>query len=410
MRILFLTHYFTPEGNAPASRTHEHCRAWVEAGHEVTVITAQPNVPNGVVYPGYKNRLWPTREVIDGIQVIRVWTFIAPNAGSFKRVVSFLSYMISSVIAALFVKRPNVVIATSPQFFCGWAGVFTSWLRWRPLVLEIRDIWPESIAAVGAMKEGSAYHFLQWLEKRMYLAATKIVTVGEGYKKRILERAPRLKNITVITNGVSELQFQPQPKHEGFLTQWKLQDCFVCSYIGTIGMAHGLEIVVKAAQRLKELGRRDIVFLLVGDGAHRSALEDQIREQELEHWVTFTGRLPKEMMGTVLASSDAVLVHLSGCDLFETVIPSKIFETMAMNRPLIMGVRGEAAKITAASGSALDIESDNDEQLVESVCRLADNPQLVEQLSSSGREYVLENYSREKLASRFQSLLEETGR
>ena len=410
MRILFLTHYFTPEGNAPASRTHEHCRAWVEAGHEVTVITAQPNVPNGVVYPGYKNRLWPTRETIEGIQVVRVWTFIAPNAGSFKRVLSFLSFMFSAVLAACFVKRPNVIIATSPQFFCGWAGVFASWLRWRPFVLEIRDIWPESIAAVGAMKEGLAYHFLQWLEKRMYLAATKIVTVGEGYKARILERAPQLNNITVITNGVSEKLFRPRPKDASFLAEWQLQNRFVCSYIGTIGMAHGLEIVVKAARRLKEMDRHDIAFLLVGDGANRAPLEQQIRDEQLEDWVTFTGRLPKEKMSTVLASSDAVLVHLSGCDLFETVIPSKIFETMAMNRPLIMGVRGEAATITAASGSALEIEPDNDEQLVEAVRQLADNPQLVQQLSASGREFVLANYSREKLAARFQTLLEETGR
>ena len=156
MKIVFFSHYFSPEGNAPASRTYEHCKRWADAGHQVTVITCAPNVPDGVVYQGYQNRIWPQRETIDGVQVIRTWTYLAPNSGNGKRILNYVSYMISSVLCFLFFcRRPNLIIATSPQFFNGWAGTIASWLKWCPFILEIRDIWPESIVTVGALKKNN---------------------------------------------------------------------------------------------------------------------------------------------------------------------------------------------------------------------------------------------------------------
>ena len=151
MRILFLTHYFPPEGNAPASRTFENCKRWVQQGHSVTVVTCAPNVPNGVVYTGYRNRLYQ-REVLDGVEVLRVWTYIAPNRGTVRRIINYISYMFSATLCSLFLKKPDIIIATSPQFFCGWAGVIASRLKRVPFILEIRDLWPDSIVAVGAMR------------------------------------------------------------------------------------------------------------------------------------------------------------------------------------------------------------------------------------------------------------------
>ena len=175
MRLVFFTHYFPPEGNAPASRTYEHCKRWVEAGHEVTVVTGVPNVPNGVVYDGYRNRLWPQREMVDGIDVLRTWTYVAPNSGSLKRILNFVSYMFSALLTFLFFcRRPNLIIATSPQFFCGWAGAFAAWLKWCPFVLEIRDIWPESIVTVGAMRKGLLTRILELAEKWLYRSANHI--------------------------------------------------------------------------------------------------------------------------------------------------------------------------------------------------------------------------------------------
>ncbi len=406
MHILFFSHYYPPEVNAPATRTSEHCQRWAAAGHEVTVVTCAPNCPQGVVYPGYRNRLWPQVEQVEGVRVVRVWTFLAANTGNIRRIVNFLSYLVSAVLASLWLARPDVIVATSPQFFCGWAGVLASRLRRVPLVLEIRDIWPESIQAVGAMRNGLLLHILERLERWMYLAAEHVVAVGDGYRDRILQRADVSNRISVITNGVDPKRFAPRPADTELLRRWHVEGKFVCSYIGTIGMAHGLEVVLETARLFKAQGRNDIAFCLVGDGSSRERLEAEVRRDGLEELVVFTGLQPKEDIPTILASSDACLVHLKKCDLFETVIPSKIFETMAMGRPIIMGVLGPARDIVLQSGAGMAMEPESATSLVNAVETLADNRLLATCLGRAGRQYVLANFNRDVLAERFLRLLE----
>ncbi len=400
MRILFFTHYFPPEVNAPASRTFEHCVRWADQGHDVTVVTCQPNCPDGVVFEGYRNRLRRSFEVVEGIKVVRVWTYMAPNAGTLKRIVNFVSFMITAVLATLRLPRPDIVVATSPQFFCGWAGVFASRLKRVPLLLEIRDIWPESIQAVGAFKNRFLLRILEVLERWMYKAADHIVAVGNGYRDNILGKVDVKGRISVITNGVDLANFAPMAP-QPVTTNSEATQPFVCSYIGTIGMAHGLEVVIEAAQLLKARGRNDFVFQLVGDGAQRARLETDAQERGVSDMVRFTGRLPKSEMPHILANSHACLVHLKGCELFKTVIPSKIFETMAMQRPIIMGVKGEAARIVTEAQAGVTMEPDNAQSLVEAVTTLADNPELTERLGRQARAFVAEQYNRDKLAEHF---------
>jgi len=410
MHILFLTHYFPPEVNAPASRTYEHAVRWVRAGHRVTVITCNPNCPTGILFPGYKNRLRPQRELIDGIEVIRVWTYLAPNAGTVRRIINYLSYMLSSVLAGLWVESPDIIVATSPQFFCGWAGVILSRLRRRPFVLEIRDIWPESIETVGAIRFRPILRFLQFLERVMYRSADHIVAVGEGYRRKILEKVNIPERISVVMNGVDLERFRPQPADEELRRQWNGDGKFVCAYVGTIGMAHGLDVVLEAAEKLRASGRDDVVFWLVGEGARKEELELEARRRGLEGRVVFTGRLPKEEMPRVIASADACLVHLRKTELFETVIPSKIFEMMAMGKPIIMGVRGEALRIVEEAGAGVAMEPESAESLLACIEKLrsgnlfpADYPQRV-------REYLRRNYSRDALAEKMLNVICESTR
>lgn len=408
MRIVFFTHYFPPEGNAPASRTYDHCVRWANAGHDVTVITCAPNVPNGVVYDGYKNRVWPQREKVDGINVIRVWTFVAANAGGTKRILNYVSYLFSALFAFLFfARRPHLIVATSPQFFCGWAGILASWLKWTKLVLEIRDIWPESIVTVGAMKKGLLFRLLEILEKWMYYFPNHIVAVGNGYKDNITQKVDVSNRISVVTNGVDPDVFQPEPKSEAFLTQYGLHDRFVCSYVGTIGMAHGLDVIHRCASLLKAKDCNKIAFCLVGDGAQRDQLEASAKEQGLEDWIKFTGRLPKSQMSEVLNSSDCLLIHLKKTDLFETVIPSKIFEAMAVEKPLIMAVRGESAEIVEKSKAGIDIEPENEDELLQAVTKLAEDNDYYNSLCQHGRRFVLEYYTRDVLAQSFMDIMEQ---
>ncbi|MBL8849108.1 MAG: glycosyltransferase family 4 protein, partial [Planctomycetaceae bacterium] len=301
------------------------------------------------------------------------------------------------------------VIATSPQFFCGWAGVWASRLRRAPFILEIRDIWPESIGTVGAIRNRAILKTLEWLEKRMYLAADHIVTVGEGYRDRVLERADVGEHTSVVTNGVDMAQFIPRAADPELLAQYGLAGKFVCSYVGTIGMAHGLEVVIDAAQLLRSRGRDDIRFLFVGDGSQRAALEQRAAAAGVTDMVVFAGRQSKNRMPAVLASSSVCLVHLRGCELFGTVIPSKIFETMAMQRPMIMGVRGEAREIVASANAGLDMEPDSAESLAGCVTRLADDPLLLSQLGTSARSYVEQFYNRDVLAARMLAIAEQVG-
>ncbi|HUT91819.1 MAG TPA: glycosyltransferase family 4 protein [Thermoguttaceae bacterium] len=405
MRILFLSHYFPPEVNAPAIRTFEHCIRWARAGHDVTVVTCAPNCPDGVVYPGYKNRLRRQVEFVDGVRVVRVWTHLAANDGTVRRIVNFLSFMLSAVLASIRLPRPDVVVATSPQFFCGWAGVLVSRLKRIPLVLEIRDIWPESIWAVGAMRNRWLRRILEMMERWMYQSADHIVAVGEGYRANILEKVSIPDRISVIPNGVDVRRFVPRQPDAEFLRTWGLENKFVCSYVGTIGMAHGLEVVLEAAKILRQKGRHDISFCLVGEGSQRKRLEEEANQAGLNGMVAFTGRQPKEQMPAILASSHACLVHLKGCRLFGTVIPSKIFETLAMARPVIMGVRGEARDIVMEAGAGVEMEPDSPESLAQAVETLADNPDFASRRGQAARDYVVKHFNRDELAARFLRLL-----
>jgi len=382
---------------------------WTRAGHDVTVVTCVPNCPDGVVFDGYRNRFRPQVEQVDGVRVVRVWTLVAPNAGTLRRIANYVSYMLSAVLASLWLPRPDVIVATSPQFFCGWAGVLAAKFRRRPLVLEIRDIWPESIEAVGAMRNRRLLRLLEWMERRMYRAADQIVAVGNGYRDNILGKIEPRRPIEVITNGVDLSLFAPRDPDREFLREWNLEGKFVCSYIGTIGMAHGLQVVVEAARILKEEKRDDIRFVLVGDGADRKRLEEEARRLGVDDMVVFTGRQPKQRMPGILASSDACLIHLRGCELFGTVIPSKIFETMAMGRPIIMGVQGEACDMVLDADAGLEMEPDSVESLVQCVEKLADDPASAFAHGTAARAYVAEHFNRDRLADRMRRVLEAVG-
>ena len=404
MKITFLSHYFPPEGNAPATRVHAMCKRWVSAGHEVTVVTSAPNVPDGVVYDGYRNRLCHS-EIINGIRVVRVWTYLAPNKGAFRRIANYVSYMLSATIFGLLQKRPDILIATSPQFFCGWAGAILRYAKRVPFVLEIRDIWPESIVAVGAMNNKRLVRVLEWLELKLYAVASHIVTVGEGYRKRLAEKGVSDERMTIVTNGLDDTDFFPRKKNQELLASHNLEGKYVCAYVGTVGMACGLEVILDAASKLKKQGIGDVHFLLVGDGASREQLLEQTRKRGLESFISLVGRRPKSQIPDYLATADVCLVHLRKTDLFTTVLPSKIFEAAGMERPIINGVRGQAMEIVEAAGAGLAMEPESADDLVAALLKLKSNPALAEQLGKSGREHVLKYYNRNVLAEDYLRLL-----
>jgi len=402
MRILFLSHYFPPEVNAPASRTFEHCREWVRAGHHVTVITCAPNHPRGEVYPGYRNR-FVQRENVEGIDVVRVWSYMAANEGFAKRTANYVSYMIMAILVAPWLARTDVVISTSPQFFNGLAGYAVSRLKRTPWVLEIRDLWPESILAVGAIKNPRVIRFLEWLEMFAYRKADRIVPVTDAFKNYMVDKGVDAAKIEVIKNGVDLQRYQPAQKDPELVKEQGLDGRFVASYFGTHGMAHHLETILDAAELLSD--RNDIVFLLVGDGAERERLLAEKERRKLNN-VIMLPQQPKDRMPALWASSDASLVLLKKFDLFKTVIPSKIFESMAMQCPILLGVDGEARQIVEQAGAGLYCEPENAVSLVENLERLVQDRALGERMGEAGRECVSRLFDRRVLATRYLKLLE----
>lgn len=402
MKILFFSHYYTPEGNAPATRVSALCERWVKAGHDVTVVTCPPNVPNGIVYDGYTNKR--TSEVINGVKVERVKLYIAANKGAIKRMFNFVSYFFKALMAAMSLPKPDVVIATSPQIFCGYAGVWYKRLRRVPLVIEIRDIWPESMEAVGAKIPRISYRCLEFVERAMYRVADKIVTVGEGYFDRLAEKGIAKEKMSIIMNGTDLAVYKPLPRNEKLLKEHGVDGKFVVSYIGTVGMACGLEVVLDAADKIDD---KRVVFVIVGDGAHRVSLEEEAKKRGLEN-VIFTGRQPKSSMPDWIASSDASLVHLKASGLFKTVMPSKIFESAGSKRPIIMGVDGYAKKLVMDAKAGLDMKPESADSLVECVRQLVSDPTLCKQLGENAYNNIALIHNRDKQAEDYLKVLQET--
>lgn len=393
MRILALSHYYPPEVNAPASRLSEHARIWREAGHEVTVVTCAPNHPAGQLYPGYRNRLWQ-EETVDGIRVIRLWTYLAANEGFLPRIANYLTYLFSVLVWMWRLPRADIVMSTSPQFFCGLAGWFLKRDK-RPWVLEIRDLWPESIVTVGAMKRGAVIRAIEKVEAFAYRKADLVVSVTDGFVPHI--RAHRAKGpIAVIKNGVDLSRFASDPAAaDAFRAEHGLTGKFVASYVGTHGLAHGLQAVIAAAERLRD--RDDIAFLMVGGGAQRDTIK-AIRDAKGLTNIVMLDQLPKAAMPAVWGASDAALVLLKRVDTFKTVIPSKMFEAMALGVPMILGVEGEAKALMEAGGAGIAITPEDDAELATAILRLADDRALGRQIGASARAFVRAQFDRESLA------------
>ena len=406
MRIQFISNYFPPEVNAPATRLYEHAKQWVQNGHDVEVLTSVPNFPEGKVYDGYENQY--TRENIDGIDVRRVPMYVTSNEGIVKRTLSYLSYMASAVWYARRSPTPDVVVATSPQFFAAVAGWWIARQHDVPFVLEIRDLWPESIVAVGAMERNVIIRFFEQIEQFLYREADHIVPVTEAFKRAIVDKGIPADKISVIKNGVDLTRWE-QPLDEAKLDKLRdehqLNGKFVASYIGTIGMAHRADVLLEAAEQCDD---PDIIFMVVGTGAQREALEARQDELQLPN-VRLVDKVPKEEVPYLLALTDVSVVHLRDSDLFETVIPSKIFEAMVTRTPIALGVRGEAQDIIEAAEAGMPIPPEDPAALVDAVVRLKQHADLHARMAENGYEYVHTHFDRRDLARAYLSLLEEVG-
>ncbi len=394
MNILFITENFPPETNAAAARVYERAVYWVKWGHRVVVITTAPNFPAGKVFDGYRNR-WYQRELIDGIEVVRVKSFVAPNKGTTLRILDFVSFMCSAFVAGIARRRPDVIVATSPQFFAAVGGWGIAAVHRRPFVFELADLWPASIRAVGAIRQERVLGWVEKLELFLYQRSASVVALTSAFKRDLVRRGISRDKIEVIINGVDLTRYAPRDRDRDLAQQWGLHDAFVVGYIGTHGMAHALDNVLDAAILLRHEPK--VRILLVGDGAERAALAARVEREGIDN-VVMVPRQPKESMPAYWSLCDVALVHLKDDPVFAEVIPSKIFEAMGMGLPiLLVSPPGEAQEIVETAAAGQWVPAASPEALAAAIAALAHDGDQVRRLAQESRARAPE-FSREQQA------------
>ena len=407
MHILYVSQYFPPEMGAPAARVHELAREWSRSGHRVTVLTGFPNHPEGRIRPAYRRLMWrlSVRETVDGIDVVRTMLYPSANRGTFRRIANYASFCLSAILRGLPLDRPDVVIGSSPQPLVAVAGWVLARRFQRPFVFEVRDLWPESLPAVGQAGEQSLmFRTVRLITDFLYRAAALIVPVSAGFVPRILARAPHAR-MALVENGVDTALFRPSIETDRLRRRGRFSGRFVVTYAGTLGMAHGLETLLSAAQALQPL-LPDVIVLIIGDGAERERLEQLASEQQLSN-VIFLGQVPRTELVDHICASDVCLVLLRQAELFGTVLPSKMLEFMACERPVIVGVGGVTKALVEESGAGIAITPECVPELVGAIEKLYHDRELGGTLGRHGRAYVLQHFTRRQKATSYLEAMHE---
>jgi colanic acid biosynthesis glycosyl transferase WcaI len=427
VKILYVSQYFPPEMGAPAARAAELAHRWARAGHKVSVLTGFPNHPTGVVPEEWRARLrrlvYHERVLVNssepakvqgaksegaGFDVYRTWLWPLPNRKAHERMRNYASFCVSAGVRGLMLPRPDVIIATSPQLLVGLAGWWLAFARQIPFVFEVRDLWPESLTAVGVGNEQSLLHrSLAKLAGFLYERADLIVVVTPAFREYLIDhwRVPAEK-IAVVENGVETDVFCPQPDSANCALRRELaaEGKFLACYVGTMGMAHGLETLLDAAARLLEQ-RPDVLFLLIGEGAEKARIQSLAESRHLTN-VRFLDQKPRQRVPAFISASDICLVLLRKTEVFKTVIPTKMLEFMSCARPVIVGVEGQARQIVEEANAGIAVEPENAGALVEGMTRLAGDQALRDELGQNGRRYILEHFSRAETAGKFLQILQ----
>lgn len=408
MKITLVTGYFPPESNAPAVRSWEHAREWVRMGHDVEVLTGLPNHPDGVVPPEYRGRPW-RRETREGVRVLRSWVWAAPNRGTVRRSLSYASFMAGSfVVGGLLGRRPDVVAATSPHFLSGVSGWALARVRRVPFVLELRDIWPESAQELGALESRAALAPLFRLQGSLYGDAVRVVTVSRAFREHLERSGVPDRRIAYVPNGIDPgflSDGEVEARVEPLRRELGLEGAFVVSYVGTHGMAHGLDRVLDAAALMAD--DPGVRFVFAGSGAERPALEERVRREGLSG-VSVLGQRPRRDAGALYRISDVCLVPLRDLPIFRKVLPSKLFEIMGAGTPVVCSVpEGEATDLVRRSGGGLVVPPEDPEALARAVRRLRSEPEARRRMGRKGREFVMREHLRPELARRMAAVLEE---
>jgi len=404
VKIAVFSHYFSPEIGAPSARIFDMAQQWIKLGHEVEVVTCFPNHPTGELYPGYRQEKYRT-EILEGIKVHRSWTYITPNRGIIKKTVGHLTFLISSRMHSIpRLTEPDITIGTSPTFFAAMSAATAGHRYKAPFFMEVRDLWPACFVELGVLKNKFLIKLLEKWELALYRRADRVITVTEAFRQNLISRRIPAGKVCNIPNGADEDYWKPQSTPPSLARSLGINEAFTVLYIGAHGISQALSKVLDAA-RILNFGP-NIQFVFVGEGAEKEKLINQARQQQLNN-VFFFNSVNKEQVRKFYAVADVCLVPLRDISLFQSFIPSKMFEMMAMEKPIIASVRGEAAIILEESKGALVVPPEDSKAIANAILKIYQDPSLKQEMGEAGRAHVIANYSRRALAVKYLDLMNE---
>jgi len=403
VKILILTQYFPPEVGAPQNRLYELAIRLKEKGAQITILTAMPNYPEMQIHQEYRGK-WYVREKLNGLDVIRSYIFVSKKTSLIVRMIIYFSFVFSSLIVGLFkLRKLDFIICESPPLFLGISAYLIKALKKAKLIFNISDLWPESAEQLGLVTNKFILRMATKLEEFLYRKSALITGQTPGIVNDISHRFPD-KNVYWLKNGVDAKLFNPEIDN----SEWRQKNGFnendlLLLYAGIIGYAQGLEVILHAANELRKY--EDIKFILLGSGPEKEKLIGINKKLGLEN-VKFIDIQPKEMMPVIISAVDVAIIPLKRLELFKGAIPSKIFETLAMKKPILLGVEGEAKELFIDQGQCgLSFDPENFKDLSRKVQQLYTNRDLIKEYGENGLKYVTENFNIDTIARDFWDVL-----
>ena len=402
MKILLLSQWYPPE---PMKLLSDMTESFVGLGHEVTVLTGFPNWPTGKIYPGYRQRL-VQRETVNGVRIIRIPLYPDHSGNPFKRAANFLSFALSATVLGPFLApRVDIMHVIHPPITIGFPAWILSRLRGFPFTIEIQDMWPENLRSTGMLRNESALRFIGTLARWVYSKAALVRVISPGFRLNLLSKGVPDEKIRVISNWVDTEYYRPVAKSPELLDKFGMRGRFNVLYAGTIGLAQGLEVVLDAAAQLQVLSP-DSQFVLAGDGVECDRLRREAASRELTN-VRFLGRLPSDLMPSLYACADVLMLHLRADPLFAITVPHKVFTYLAAGKPILVGGEGDIASLVTQSRAGLACPPGNSEALARAVVTLhAMSPDEREAIGNNGRRLACQSYSRDHLVTEIFQLIE----
>ncbi|HXG23694.1 MAG TPA: glycosyltransferase family 4 protein [Chthonomonadales bacterium] len=389
MKILLLNQSFVSPDEPGHTRHFEMAKYLQGCGHELVIVGSDSNYQTGLRTVDRKGLY--VEQVIEGVRVLRAYSAQTLHRSYFWRAVSFLSFMFSSVWAALQVEKPDLIMGTTPPIFQAVSAWLVALVRQKPFLLEVRDLWPEFAISMGVIRNPLVIALAHWLERFLYARATHVLVNSPAYKEYLLEKGIPQGKVTFIPYGTDTGMFSPQVDGSGLRRELGLQDKFTVVYAGAMGQAHDLYTVLRAAARLTSEPR--IRFVFFGDGKERLRLEAEARRLGLTN-VLFAGVYPKREMPVVLACADVCLAILQDIEMFRTTYPNKVFDYMAAGRATVLVIDGVIREVIEASGGGVFVQPGDDERLAQTILELSKDPPRVRQMGENARAYLVRHLDR----------------